>query len=188
MSLSACSPRQLGCPASKSHMADTLQVLVRLGWLHELYFLSAAADGIRGMKENKVPLLAVELLVHDGMGGVVADLEGDLVDLADLEGDLEGVLVMVAGVPADGALVDLGDLDDLDDLSEHLLLLLLLLADGALDGLLVPADGDLVDLLRRFRALLLPLPADGALLDLEAQVGDVVTARAWRTSPHLVRS
>ena len=116
----------------------------------------------------------------------LGELVGDLGDLADLEGDLEGVLVMVAGVPADGALVDLGDLDDL---SEHLLLLLLLLADGALVGLLVPADGDLVDLLRRFRALLLPLPADGALLDLGAQVGDAPgEARAWRTSPHLVRS
>ena len=58
-------------------MADTLQVLVRLGWLHELYFLSAAADGIRGMKENKVPLLAVELLVHRPVGRIVADLEGE---------------------------------------------------------------------------------------------------------------
>ena len=115
----------------------------------------------------------------------LGDVVADLVDLADLEGDFVGAAVAVAGVPADGDLVDLGDLDDL---SEHLLLLLLLLADGALVGLLVPADGDLVDLLRRFRSLLLPLPADGALLDLEAQVGDVVPARAWRTSPHLVRS
>jgi len=117
-------------------------------------------------------------------------LEGDLVDLADLEGDLVGVLLgnAVTAVPTDGALVDLGDLDDLSEHLLLLLLLLLLLTDGALVGLLVPADGDLVDLPLRFRPLLLPLPADGALLDLTLgeQVG--AAARAWRTSPHLVRS
>ena len=118
----------------------------------------------------------------------MTDLEGDLVDLADLEGDLVGVLMgtTVTAVPTDGALVDLGDLDDLSEHLLLLLLLLLLLTDGA--GLLVPADGDLVDLLLRFRPVLLPLPADGALLDLTLgeQVG--AAARAWRTSPHLVRS
>ena len=85
-------------------------------------------------------------------------------------------------LPADGALLDLGDL-----------------------LLPLPADGALLDL----GDLLLPLPADGALLDLGEQVGDdpagaavgaevllgdlddlgdLPPLRAWRTSPHLVRS
>ena len=102
-----------------------------------------------------------------------------------------------------GVTVADADFDDLGDLSEHLLLLLLLLAVGVLVGLL-RADGVLVDLLLSFRSILLPLPADGALVDLGEQVGDdpagaavevllddledLPPLRAWRTSPHLVRS
>ena len=96
-----------------------------------------------------------------------------------------------------GVTVADADFDDLGDLSEHLLLLLLLLAVGDLVGLL-PAVGVLVDLVLSFRETLLPLPADGALVDLGEQVGDSLRAhrpsspvpplRAWRTSPHLVRS